>query len=205
MAITSPAAVLDVSRLPTLASGKRSPQWWGMFWLVIIESVVFALFIATYFYLRFLSEHWPPAGEKLPEIVLPTINTFILIGSSLAIAWGDGRLTKHGDQRGMIVGVAVSALLGALFVILKVVEYHDTEYYWDSHAYGSIVWTIIFFHSSHVASVVMKAAVVLALGLRGHFTKYRHIGLQINGLYWHFVVGIWIPLYFTIYITPRIP
>lgn len=205
MAITSPAAVLDVSRLPTLASGKRSPQWWGMFWLVIIESVVFALFIATYFYLRFLSEHWPPAGEKLPEIVLPTINTFILIGSSLAIAWGDSRLTKHGDQRGMIMGVTVSALLGTLFVILKVVEYHDTEYYWDSHAYGSIVWTIIFFHSSHVASVVMKASAVLALGLRGHFTKYRHIGLQINGLYWHFVVGIWIPLYFTIYITPRIP
>ncbi len=205
MAMTSPAAAIDVSRLPTLASGSRAPLWWAMLFLVIIEAMVFALFITTYFYLRFLSPHWPPVGEKLPELLLPTINTIILIGSSAAIVWADGGISKYGDQRRLIIGVALSALLGVIFVALKVVEYHDKEYYWDSHAYGSIIWTIIIFHSSHVASVVLKAVVVLALAIRGHFTKYRHIGVQINGLYWHFVVGIWIPLYITIYLVPRIP
>jgi cytochrome c oxidase subunit III len=63
---------------------------------------------------------------------------------------------------------------------------------------------MVIFHSAHVASVLLKGIVVLVMAFRGHFTRYRHLGVQVNGIYWHFVVGIWIPLYLTIYWTPRI-
>ena len=42
-----------------------------------------------------------------------------------------------------------------------------------------------------------------ALALRGHFTTERRLGVQINGLYWQFVVIVWIPLYLLLYWVPR--
>jgi cytochrome c oxidase subunit III len=199
----STAATLDVSRLPVYASGSRALLWWGMFLLVTIESVVFATFIASYLFLRFVAPEWPPAGIAPPELLLPTINTIILIASSAAVYWGDNGI-KKGDVMRLKLGVGAAALFSALFLVLKVVEYSDVKYYWDSHAYGSIIWTMIVFHSAHVGSVLLKGLIVLVLAFRGHFDAERHLGAQINGLYWHFVVGIWIPLYFTIYWVPRL-
>jgi cytochrome c oxidase subunit III len=200
----STVTVMDASHLPVYATGSRAPLWWAVLFLVIIEAIVFSTFIATYFYLRFHAPYWPPVGEPLPELLLPTINTVVLIGSSLAIWYADSGISHYGDVKRLKVGVSFAILFSAMFLILKVVEYHDSTYFWDTHAYGSIVWTMVVFHSAHVGSVLLKGVVVLVLAFRGHFTRYRHLGVQVNGIYWHFVVGIWIPLYLTIYWTPRI-
>ncbi|HEX2191351.1 MAG TPA: cytochrome c oxidase subunit 3 [Longimicrobiaceae bacterium] len=196
--------VLDVSEYPSLVQGPRGGLWWGMAGLVLVEVVLFTTLIATYYYLKFLNPHWPPAGEPLPKLLLPTVNTAILVGSSFAIYYADTSISERGDKRGMTVGLVLSLLLGLTFLVLKGVEYAQVEYFWDSHAYGSIVWTMIVFHSSHVLSVVLKTVVVLALAAKGHWTRERCQGIKVNGLYWHFVVVIWIPLYLTIYWTPRI-
>jgi len=195
--------VIDVSHFPALHSSNRSPLWWGMVGLITIECVVFATLISSYFYLRFHAPEWPPAGATPPDLLLPTINTLVLIGSSLAMWWADRGIEDHGDQRRLKIGLAAAMAFSFLFLVLKVVEYRDVEYSWASHAYGSIIWVMIVFHSAHVLSVFLKGFVVEILAFKGHFTKERHLGVQINGLYWHFVVVIWIPLYFTIYWAPR--
>jgi cytochrome c oxidase subunit III len=199
----SAQATLDVSRLPVFVSGSRGLLWWGMLLLVTIECVVFGTFISSYFYLRSVAPQWPPAGVSPPELLLPTVNTFILVLSSLSIWWAD-RGIKKGDVARLKIGAGAAILFSAAFLVLKVVEYRDVDYYWDTHAYGSIIWTMIVFHSAHVASVLLKGIVVEVLAFRGHFTDQRNLGVDINGLYWHFVVVIWIPLYLTIYWAPRL-
>ncbi|HEX8451373.1 MAG TPA: cytochrome c oxidase subunit 3 [Longimicrobium sp.] len=200
----SERVVLDVSEYPALVQGPRGGLWWGMAGLILIEVVVFTALIATYFYLKFLNPHWPPAGDPLPKLTLPTINTLILIGSSFAVHYADTSITERNSVRGLTIGMAVSLTLGVIFLVMKVIEYSQVEYFWDSHAYGSIVWTMVVFHSAHVLSVVLKTAVVIALARQGHWTQSRMQGIKVNGLYWHFVVVIWIPLYLTIYWSPRI-
>jgi heme/copper-type cytochrome/quinol oxidase subunit 3 len=195
---------LDVSEYPALVQGPRGGLWWGMAGLILIEVVVFTALIATYFYLKFLNPHWPPAGDPLPKLLLPTLNTLVLIGSSFAVHYADIAISERNDVRGLMIGLGISLTLGVVFLVMKIIEYSQVEYFWDSHAYGSIVWTMIVFHSSHVLSVVAKTSVVLALARRGHWTEHRMQGIKVNGLYWHFVVVIWIPLYLTIYWSPRI-
>jgi cytochrome c oxidase subunit III len=195
---------LDVRELPSIVNGPRGALWWGMIGLITVEVVLFTVLIATYYYLKFLNPHWPPAGDKQPMLLLPTINTIILIGSSVAVHHADVRISKHNDKRGLKLGLFISMMLGIVFLALKIVEYSQVEYFWDSHAYGSIVWTMIVFHSSHVLSVVLKTVVVLALAQQDYWTQDRCQGIKINGIYWHFVVVIWIPLYITIYWAPRI-
>jgi cytochrome c oxidase subunit III len=195
---------LDVRELPSIVNGPRGALWWGMIGLITIEVVLFTVLISAYYYLKFLNPHWPPAGDKQPMLLLPTINTLILIGSSFAVHHADVAISKDGDKQGMKLGLSISLTLGVVFLILKIVEYSQVEYFWDSHAYGSIVWTMVVFHSSHVLSVVLKTIVVLALARKDYWTRERCQGIKINGIYWHFVVIIWIPLYITIYWAPRI-
>jgi len=195
-------AVIHVGHLPNLVSGSRGTLWWAMVLLLVIEATVFSTLISSYFYLRMGQPEWPPAGIDPPKLLLPTINTFILLASSIPMYLADSGITQ-GKQRRLVWGAAAATTLAAVFLALKVVEYAGVPYRWDDHAYASIVWLIIGFHSAHVASVVLKTIVVMVLGYRGYFNERRHLGVQINGLYWHFVVLVWIPLYVVLYWTPR--
>lgn len=197
-----PRPVMDVSGFSPYTRGARSPLYWGMLGIILIETMVFGSLVSSYFYLRAHSTDWPPAGTEPPELLLPTANTMILLVSSLVLHWGDSGI-KRGDQRRLALGLLGAALLGVLFLTLKVVEYSSTSYRWDSHAYGSIVWTIVGFHSAHVLALLLKTVVVDTLAFRRYFTRERRMGVTINGIYWHFVVLIWIPLYVVLYLVPR--
>lgn len=189
--------------LPFYTTGSKSVTWWGMVGLVTIEIVVFTGLIAIYFYLKLANPAWPPEGIPDPPLVLPTVNTVLLILSGVAMAIADHSVQRD-RQVHLKVGQAVALLLGVVFLGLKAVEYIGYDYDWSTHAYGSTVFLMSGLHAAHVTSVVLKGFVVLAMAMRGMFSPERRLALQINGLYWQFVVIIWIPLYVTIYLTPRL-
>lgn len=195
-------AAVDVRGLTPYATRADGPLWWGMAGMIAIETAVIAIFITSYFYLAGHNPQWPPGGIDPPKLLLPTINTFVLIASSLVLHSAD-KAIERGNQRWLKIGMLVSSLLAALFLVLKAVEYSKVTYHWDTNAYGSIVWLIIGFHSTHVFVLLLKAIVVTVLSFRGYFNQQRRLGVVINGLYWHFVVVIWIPLYVVLYWSPR--
>lgn len=197
------AAVINVHHLPNLVSGNRAPIWWGIVLLLVIESMVFATMMVSYLYLRMSEPQWPPAGIDPPDLLLPTVNSLVLLASSVPMYFADKAVTR-GDQRTLKWGLIIAIALAVVFLVLKVVEYAKVEYAWYDHAYGSIVWLIIGFHSAHVISLVLKTIVMLTLAFRGYFNEKRVLGVQVNGLYWHFVVGVWVPLYFLLYWAPRL-
>ncbi|MCW5978495.1 MAG: heme-copper oxidase subunit III [Bryobacteraceae bacterium] len=193
---------VDVRRLSVYHFGNQGPLYWGILGVLAIESVVFGSLIASYLYMRMGEVQWPPPGTAEPKLLLPTIYTAILLASSIPVYWGDSGIERN-DARalrwGMLIGIAMA--LG--FLALKAIEYSDIDYFWNSHAYGSIVWAISGFHALHVLSLVLKTIVIDILAWRGYFNAERRLGVTINGIYWHFVVVVWIPLYFLIYWSPR--
>jgi cytochrome c oxidase subunit I+III len=183
--------------------GINPPFWWGMVMLVLIESVVFASLISTYIYLRYNNFEWPLGPIDPPDLLLPTINATILLASSIPMAYADNSI-KKGNQAGLKIGLVICFIMGVVFLVLKYVEYSDLNYNWASNAYGSIVWTITGFHSAHVASLLIKTVVVGVLAFQGYFNERRHAAVDANGLYWHFVVAVWVPLFLLLYIFPRL-
>jgi cytochrome c oxidase subunit III len=196
-------SAIHVGGLPTMVSGPRATVWWGMVMLLAIESAVFGTLIASYFYLRLAEPAWPPPGVSLPDLKLSTINTFVLVASSGWMWYGDSGLEK-GDVRRLLIGVTGALILAGVFIVLKVIEYADVSYRWDDHAYASIVWLTIGFHTAHVISLVLKTLVILGMATRGYLDQDRYIGIEVNGLYWHFVVIVWLPLYAVLYWAPRL-
>jgi heme/copper-type cytochrome/quinol oxidase subunit 3 len=185
------------------SQGVRPPIWWGMLFLLLIEGVVFASLISTYFYLRSAAEVWPLGNIERPELLLPSINALILLASSVPIYFADQGIRK-GNRTRLKLGLIISFLLGATFLVLKFIEYSNLDYNWATNAYGSIVWTITGFHSAHVFSLLLKTVVIGVLAFQGYFNEERNVGVQVNGLYWHFVVLVWIPLFATIYLSPYV-
>lgn len=196
-------AALRTPRLPRHTHGPQSVVWWGMVGLVTIEIVVFTGLIAIYFYLKLSNAAWPPEGIGDPPLLLPTINTVILILSGVAMAIAD-RSVRRGRYVPLVVGQGVALALGVTFLVIKAIEYTGYDYDWSTHAYGSTTWLMSGLHAAHVTSVILKGFVVFAMAVRGMFRPDRRLALQVNGLYWQFVVVIWIPLYVTMYITPRL-
>lgn len=196
------ARVIAPDALPANLSDKRAPIWWGMVLMIAIEATVFGALIASYFYLKVGAPVWPPDGIAPPDLLLPSINAGILLLSSLPVWWADRGIQK-GDTGRLKLGLAVGFLMGVVFLVLKYIEYSGNDYSWSTNAYGSIVWTITGFHSAHVIVLLIKTLVVEALAFRGYFSEQRNIGVQVNGLYWHFVVLAWVPLFATLYLSPR--
>lgn len=190
--------------LPLNLNDKRSVLWWSMIGLITIESVVFLFLIVSYYYLHFHAH--TALGIKLrnlerPDLVLPIISTVLIILSVIPIYWGDQGI-RRGDRRRLIIGMSIGVVLASAFLVLKIIEYSDKDFNWASDAHGSIVWTIIGFHSAHVTVLLLKSVVAIVAAARGHFDENRNVGIQINGLYWYFVVVVWLPLFATIYIAP---
>jgi heme/copper-type cytochrome/quinol oxidase subunit 3 len=71
-----------------------------------------------------------------------------------------------------------------------------------SGVFGSAFFTLTGFHGLHVLAGVVWAFVVLVRGLRHSFSAERNMGVEIFGLYWHFVDIVWIMLFTLIYLIP---
>jgi cytochrome c oxidase subunit III len=191
------------ARLPTLVNGPSAAGWWGIIFLILIELVVFSSLIVSYFYLRSLAPVWPSGAIEPPDLLLPTLNSLLLLGIAVPIFWST-RAIRRGNQTKLLIGLVLAAILGIIFLALKYVEYSDQDYTWATNAYGSVVWTMTGFHAVHVIAVVLKTLAIIYVALKGYFNARRHVAIEGNANYWYFVIGIWIPLYLTIYISPRL-
>jgi heme/copper-type cytochrome/quinol oxidase subunit 3 len=199
----SERVVASAAELPTKVLGSRATGWWGILLLVLIESTVFATLITSYFYLKAGVSEWPIGDIDPPKLLLPSINFAVLMASAAPIYMAE-RGIRRGDHQALIRGYIIALVLGIIFLVLKYIEYSNLSYDWGTNAYASIVWTITGFHSAHVIIVLIKSAAMLVLGWQRYFDEEHHSAIQGNTLYWLFVVGAWVPLFATIYLSPRV-
>jgi cytochrome c oxidase subunit 1/cytochrome c oxidase subunit I+III len=193
---------LDVSGLPGFAFGSRAVTWWAVVGFLAIEGTMLALCFVTYFYLSDHATDWPPPPTELPDIFIPTINLFVILASAIPMYLVD-RAAKRLSVQGVIIGLVVCDIIGIAFCILRGFEFTALNVYWDTNAYGSIVWTIMVIHTFHLVSEVVETIVITVLFALGHTEPRYMVDATDNALYWYFIVGIWIPCYVLLFLAPR--
>jgi len=196
-------ALVEEKRFPRFVTGSKAPIWWAMLVLIAIESTVFATLLTSYLYLRFTAPAWPPPPIPLPDLLLPTLNTLILLGSGVAVYIASNAI-RRGDARRLKIWLGIGVAMEVVFLSVKIVDMAARqEYDWTSHAYGSIVYLVDGFHTLHVVVAILMGAVAEVHALRGYFTAERRLGIQAVNLYWQFVAIVWIPVYVVLYLVPR--
>ena len=170
-------------RRRTIANGS-----WGMALLIATEATLFGSLIATYFYLRFRSNTWPPEGTPKPDVTLPLVLTAMLIATAIPI-FGAVRAAARDHARIAWLLVAVALAVQGTYLGLQLHLYVSDlqDFGPDDNAYGSIYYTLLGVHHAHVA-VGLALSVWLLVRLAGGLTNYRLIGLRAIAMYWYFVI-----------------
>jgi heme/copper-type cytochrome/quinol oxidase subunit 3 len=171
--------------------------WWAMALVVATEFTLFASLIATYFYLRFRSGSWPPAGIDPPSVTLPLVLTGILVLACMPML-GAVRASRSGrtwHAWGLIaLALAVQGAYLGLQIHLFVGDIDGFSP--TATAYGSIYFTLLGVHHAHVAVGLLLDAWLLAV-LPFGLTNYRSIAIRVIALYWYFVAATAVLVVFT--------
>ncbi len=194
--------VLDLSALPLHGMGSASPTWWGTLGFMLLEGSGFALVIAIYLYLGSLAREWPPAP---PPALLPgTLVTLVLL-ASLVPNFLIARWAERQELTKVRLGIVLMTVLGVVPLVIRIFEFPALRVSWDSNAYGSVVWTLLGLHTTHLITDLGDTLVLAVLMFTRHGHNRRRCGdVQDNALYWNFVVLTWLPIYFCIYFLPRL-
>ncbi|NIM95304.1 MAG: hypothetical protein GTO18_16535 [Anaerolineales bacterium] len=169
-------------------------------WIFIASEVMFFGGLIAAF-LNFKVKNPSPEAALL-DVTLVGVNTFILITSSFTMVLGMDSIWK--DKRGRSgFFLALTAFLGVLFLAGQAYEFgklHGEGVTLSSSVFGSSFYTLTGFHGLHVFVGVLWALRNLVKTLRGGYTVSNAIGIEIFGLYWHFVDIVWIVLFTVIYL-----
>jgi cytochrome c oxidase subunit 3 len=180
-------------------SSRVEPQLLGMLLFIISEVMIFGAFFTAYFFIRVVNgDPWPHSGTTLP-VAVAGVNTAILLSSSLTMHWTLVS-AKSGNRFGLKAGILTTLGLGATFLFVQINEYAHLGFSPQNHAQGSIFYGLTGLHGCHVFIGLLLLSFVAVRSFRGHFTPEEHRGVEVPGIYWHFVDVMWVFVYSTIYV-----
>ncbi len=174
----------------------------GMWLFLASEVMFFTGIIGAYIVLRQAAPSWPDPLKTL-NIPLTAFNTFLLVCSSATLVKGLAA-ARENDTEGMQVGLFLTVLIGALFLAIQMHEYHELlhvrHFTPSSSLFGTCFFTMTGFHGLHVLGGVITMLIVFINSLRGKYTPAENRGIEVAGLYWHFVDLVWIILFTIVYL-----
>lgn len=189
----------------------------GMWVFLGSEALLFAGLLALYAAYRFAYPAAFDAASAHANLAIGTVNTYILITSSLTMALAI-HATRHGQRRRTVALLVATIGFGLAFDVLKAVEYaeHLAEGiapggYFASDAFGAVpapgvvLYVTLYYlltglHALHVTGGVCVLVWLAIRARRGDFTPESHIALELGGLYWHLVDLVWIFLWPLLYL-----
>jgi cytochrome c oxidase subunit 3 len=166
------------------------------------EIMLFGAFFTAFFYVRYTNYPvYPPEPFEMP-VDSTAINTAILISSSFTMHWALVSV-KRGNRRGLTLGLIFTLIMGLTFLVLQIREYkllHLEGFTPEHGAFASVFFGLTGLHGMHVLVGAILLAIALVRTLRGHYSPAKHMGVELSGIYWHFVDVVWVVLYTLVYL-----
>ncbi|HEV7937630.1 MAG TPA: heme-copper oxidase subunit III [Solirubrobacteraceae bacterium] len=180
-------------------SSRVEPQLLGMLLFIISEIMVFGAFFTAYFFIRVAQgDPWPAPGMHLP-LEVAGVNTAILVSSSFTLHWAEQSI-KKGNRFGLKAGMLTTFLLGCAFLFIQINEYANIGFAPQDQAQATIFYSLTGLHGAHVFIGLLLLLTVTVRAFRGHYSPEEHRGIEVPGIYWHFVDIMWIVVYTTVYV-----
>lgn len=200
--VDSAKAALNYHGTTEAAAHEEHPDHriFGLIVFLGAESMIFLGLFMAYLTFRAVYPEWPPEGTPERELLLPGINTVILISSSFVIHKADTAIKKN-DVAGLRLWFGITAAMGAIFLVGQLYEYHNLEFGLKTNLYASSFYVLTGFHGLHVfLGLCLILGVLWRARQKEHYSSQHHFGVEAAELYWHFVDVVWIVLFLLLYI-----
>jgi heme/copper-type cytochrome/quinol oxidase subunit 3 len=175
------------------------PQKFSVWLFLASEIMFFAGLIVAYITIRYSHSDWPVVSEVL-NVPLVAANTFILIVSSVTMVLAFDRV-EHGNPQFRYFLLA-TAVLGTIFVGIQAFEWNELiaeGIVPSTSLFGATFFILTGFHGAHVTGGVIWVLYATVKAFRGGYDR-NPIGIELAGLYWHFVDLVWIILFTILYL-----
>jgi cytochrome c oxidase subunit 3 len=180
-------------------SSRVDAQMLGIYLFIISEVMLFGAFFTAYFFFRVVKgDPWPAPGTAIP-VAVAAVNTAVLVSSSFTMHWASIS-AKNGNRAGMKAGLFATFFLGLTFLSVQLNEYVNLGWAPQDHAQGTIFYGLTGLHGAHVTVGLILLLFANIRAFRGHFTPEEHRGVEVPGIYWHFVDVMWIIVFLSVYI-----
>jgi cytochrome c oxidase subunit 3 len=187
-------------------------------WAFLITEIMFfgGLFAGFFVYILGHAQAFAEGSRHL-DLALGSINTIVLLGSSLTMALAV-RSAQQGNRNGQMLFLLLTIVLGCVFLGIKGLEYgHKFEQHLvpgaqfampGPHAQSAQLFFSFYFamtgvHALHMVIGVGLLAWLLVNAWRGKYSAAYFTPVEVSGLYWHFVDVVWIFLFPTLYLVAR--
>jgi cytochrome c oxidase subunit III len=186
----------------------------GMWVFLITEIMFFGGMFYGYMIYRYMHYRGWSEGSQHMEFWWGTINTVILLCSSLTMAMGV-RAAQLGRRRAIVLFLIVTILFGLAFLGVKAIEYHHhweaqefpgLHWHWEGPysqevaLFFSFYWAMTGFHALHMVIGVGLVTYIILQAQKGRYNETYFTPVENVGLYWHFVDIVWIFLYPLLYL-----
>lgn len=200
--MTPERKVLDVSGLPSVAFGAHGLLFWGTLGFIVIEGFTLVLMVASYLYLRLNQYDWPPAPLADPDLLIPTINTVLLL-ALMAPMRAASEAAREFDRPVVARWLVVATLLTIPVTVLRWYDIEALNVRWDSNAYGSAAWGVVILHGTLILFDLLETGVLAVLFARGPAERKLYSDVTDAALYQYYLSLSWLPLYVIVYWGPR--
>jgi cytochrome c oxidase subunit 3 len=193
--------VRDVRDLPNFAFGSKAPIWWGNIGFIVIEASGFFMLIVVYLYLANHNPEWPLA-QDLPDPLIGSLLAGYFLLSEIPNFWIK-KVIHRFDLRKVQIGLVIMSLIALAGLGIRAFEFGALNVRWDTNAYGSILWALLFLHTVHLVTDAAETWAMCGMMFIGPVDARRFVDVGENAEYWDFVVLAWLPVYVVIYWVPR--
>jgi cytochrome c oxidase subunit 3 len=166
---------------------------------ILSEVTLFGALFAVYFVMRSESPGWPPPGVERPELLLPGINTLLLIASSVTMQWAVRSARGQGASH-LLRWLGLTLLLGGIFIVVQGYEFATNGFGISNGIFGSTFYILTGFHGAHVLAGLALIAIVANRARLGLVSAEHHTAVEATSYYWHFVDVVWVILFTTVYV-----
>lgn len=175
----------------------------GMWLFIASEVMLFGALFSSYIVLRVGDPAWPH-GWMILNVPLATLNTMILITSSVTMVMSWASLMANRLDRYRLY-MALTILLGLGFMVVKGFEYghkFEQHHFPKTNNFYATYFTLTGLHGLHVLAGILVNLYFLFPGSKLWKTNPKMFAGRIEaaGLYWHFVDLVWIFLFPSIYL-----
>lgn len=174
-----------------------------MWWFIVGDGLLFGAFLAAYGYARLLGTAWPVSTSvfSLPYLAAMTL----VLNTSSALMASGVAAGRRGAWTSALRWLAAAALTGVLFLGMQAYEWSAliaegarlNGNPWGDAAFGAYFFLITGFHGTHVLIGVL---ILTAATLRVAMRRATPLGLELVGLYWHFVELVWVFIFTLFYL-----
>jgi cytochrome c oxidase subunit 3 len=178
---------------------RTHPLVFGVVVFLASDLMIFGGFIAAYFNLRSLADVWPPPGVRLDE-ASAAVGTALLASSSASMLFVSHFIARNRFTVARL-WLGVTMLLGTAFVLLSLHGWTMASFAIDTNAYGSVYYSMLGFHIFHVSTGVLLMMMLFFNMRKAAFQRDQRAGAETIGFFWHFVFGIWLLIWGSIFVV----